>query len=178
MKTLDELLADKIIDLVNYGLSKIIKPDIEVEKVTDLDAKMIDELKEKYGIEGVILDVDETLRKDKKRIPKCNEDWIELLRGKLKVVIVSNGFDRNLERIFDEKKINYIMFAHKPLKMNFIKACKLMDLPPDKVLTVGDSLLDDIHGGHRLNMRTALVRDVCDGGNVSTRSNLKDEEER
>ena len=33
MKTLDELLADKIIDLVNYGLSKIIKPDI---------AKMID----------------------------------------------------------------------------------------------------------------------------------------
>ena len=69
MKTLDELLADKIIDLVNYGLSKIIKPDIEVEKVTDLDAKMIDELKEKYGIEGVILDVDETLRKDMKRIP-------------------------------------------------------------------------------------------------------------
>ena len=69
MKTLDELLADKIIDLVNYGLSKLIKPDIEVEKVTDLDAKMIDELKERYGIEGVILDVDETLRKDMKRIP-------------------------------------------------------------------------------------------------------------
>lgn len=40
MKSLDELLADKIIDLVNYGLSKIIKPDIEVEKVTDLDAKI------------------------------------------------------------------------------------------------------------------------------------------
>lgn len=96
MKTLDELLADKIIDLVNYGLSKIIKPDIEVEKVTDLDAKMIDELKEKYGIEGVILDVDETLRKDMKKIPKCNEDWIEFLRGKLKVVIVSNGADRDL----------------------------------------------------------------------------------
>ena len=178
MKTLDELLADKIIDLVNYGLSKIIKPDIEVEKVTDLDAKMIDELKEKYGIEGVILDVDETLRKDMKRIPKCNEDWIELLRGKLKVVIVSNGADRDLERLFDEKGIDYIMFAHKPLKMNFIKACKLMNLPPDKVLTVGDSLLDDVHGGHRLNMHTALVKDVCDDGNVSARSNLKDEEER
>ena len=35
-----------------------------------------------------------------------------------------------------------------------------MNLPPDKVLTVGDSLLDDIHGGHRLNMRTVLVKDV------------------
>lgn len=178
MKTLDELLADKIIDLVNYGLSKIIKPDIEVEKVTDLDAKMIDELKEKYGIEGVILDVDKTLRKDMKRIPKCNEDWIELLRGKLKVVIVSNGFDRNLERLFDEKGIDYIMFAHKPLKMNFLKACKLMNLPPDKVLTVGDGLIFDVHGGHRLNMHTALVRDVWDGGNVKIKTNLKDGEER
>ena len=178
MKTLDELLADKIIDLVNYGLSKIIKPDIEVEKVTDLDAKMIDELEEKYGIEGVILDVDKTLRKDMKKIPKCNEDWIELLRGKLKVVIVSNGFDRNLERLFDEKGIDYIMFAHKPLKMNFIKACNLMNLPPDKVLTVGDGLIFDVHGGHRLNMHTVLVKDVCDGGNASASSNLKDEEER
>ena len=53
MKTLDELLADKIIDLVNYGLSKIIKPDIEVEKVTDLDAKMIDELKKKYALRAL-----------------------------------------------------------------------------------------------------------------------------
>ena len=123
MKTLDELLADKIIDLVNYGLSKIIKPDIEVEKVTDLDAKMIDELKEKYGIEGVILDVDETLRKDMKRIPKCNEDWIELLRGKLKVVIVSNGFDRNLERIFDEKKINYIIYYQPIIIIILNKKC-------------------------------------------------------
>ena len=113
-----------------------------------------------------------------KRIPKCNEDWIELLRGKLKVVIVSNGFDRNLERLFDEKGIDYIMFAHKPLKMNFLKACKLMNLPPDKVLTVGDGLIFDVHGGHRLNMHTALVKDVCDGGNVSAMSNLKDEEER
>lgn len=53
MKTLDELLADKIIDLVNYGLSKIIKPDIEVEKVTDLDAKMIDELKKNMALRAL-----------------------------------------------------------------------------------------------------------------------------
>ena len=28
MKTLDELVADKILDLVNYVLSKFIKPDM------------------------------------------------------------------------------------------------------------------------------------------------------
>ena len=41
MKSLDELVADKIIDMINYVLSKIIKPDIRVDKVTDLDEQMI-----------------------------------------------------------------------------------------------------------------------------------------
>ena len=33
MKTLDELVADKILDLVHYVLSKFIKPDITLSKV-------------------------------------------------------------------------------------------------------------------------------------------------
>ena len=33
MKTLDELVADKILDLVHYVLSKFIKPDMTLRKV-------------------------------------------------------------------------------------------------------------------------------------------------
>ena len=33
MKTLDELIADKIMDLLHYVLSKFIKPDITLENV-------------------------------------------------------------------------------------------------------------------------------------------------
>ena len=36
MKTLDELMADKIYELVNYMLAKKIKPDIKLDKVTSL----------------------------------------------------------------------------------------------------------------------------------------------
>ena len=64
MKTLDELMADKIMDLLHYILSKFIKPDITLEKVNQLDSNTIDKLKQQYGIEGIILDVDETLRKE------------------------------------------------------------------------------------------------------------------
>lgn len=32
MRTLDEIIADKILDLVQYILSKFIKPDITLEK--------------------------------------------------------------------------------------------------------------------------------------------------
>lgn len=76
MKTLDESIADKIMDLLHYVLSKFIKPDITLEKVNQLDSNAIDKLKQQYGIEGIILDVDETLRKEMKDIPKCNKKWI------------------------------------------------------------------------------------------------------
>ena len=72
MKTLDELIADKIMDLLHYVLSKFIKPDITLENVNQLDSNAINKLKQQYGIEGIILDVDETLRKEMKDIPKCN----------------------------------------------------------------------------------------------------------
>ena len=77
MKTLDELMADKIMDLLHYILSKFIKPDITLENVNQLDSNAIDKLKQQYGIEGIILDVDETLRKEMKDIPKCNKDIIK-----------------------------------------------------------------------------------------------------
>ena len=162
MKTLDEIIGDKILELAHYMLSKVVKPDITIDKVSQLDEKEIEKIKQKYGIEGIILDVDDTLRKEMKNIPKCNQDWIESLRGKIKILILSNGIDKEIEKYFQEKGIDYIGFAHKPLKKNFLKACKKMNVSPDKVLVVGDSLLDDIYGGKRIKMRTILVRDVED----------------
>ena len=160
MKTLDELIADKIMDLLHYVLSKFIKPDMILEKVNQLDQNAIDKLKQQYGIEGIILDVDETLRKEMKNIPKCNKEWIESLKGKLKVIIVSNGKDKKIEQYFREIGIDYIGFAQKPLKKNFLRACKRMNLEPEKVLVVGDSLFCDIYGGKRNNMKTVLVKTV------------------
>ena len=48
MKTLDELMADKIMDLLHYILSKFIKPDITLENVNQLDSNTIDKLKQQY----------------------------------------------------------------------------------------------------------------------------------
>lgn len=45
MKTLDELMADKIMDLLHYILSKFIKSDITLEKVNELDSDTINKLK-------------------------------------------------------------------------------------------------------------------------------------
>lgn len=162
MKSLDELMADKIYELVNYLLAKKIKPDISLDKVTSLTESDIEKLKSKLGIEGVILDIDETVRKDMKSIPKCNKEWIEMLKSKLKVIVVSNGIDKGIENFFKLQGIDYIGFAHKPMKKNFIKACDKLGVSPEKVLVIGDSLWCDIFGGQRNNMKTALVKKVED----------------
>lgn len=162
MKKLEEIIGDKLLDMVNYVLSKTIKPDITIDKVSQLDEEKIEELKQKYGIEGIIIDVDETLRKDMKNIPEVNKEWMENLKNIIKIIILSNGTDKKIEEYFKEKGIDYISFAHKPLKKNFLKACQEIGVEPDKVLVVGDSLLDDVYGGKRNNMKTVLVKEVED----------------
>lgn len=160
MKTIDEIVADKILDLVQYMLSKFIKADITIEKINQLDINEINKLKRQYGIEGILLDVDKTLRKEMKDIPKCNKEWLESLNGQIKITILSNGMDKKIEQYFQKNGIDYIGFAYKPLKKNFLKACKKMDVSPEKVLVIGDSLLADVYGGKKNNMKTVLVKGV------------------
>lgn len=162
MKSLDDIIFEKFSALLNYALSKAIKPDIEVNKVAELDEDMISNLKQEYGIEGIILDVDETLRKNMNKIPEVNEKWLESLSKQLKIIVVSNGVDGKIEEFFNDRGIDYIGFAHKPLKKNILKACEKIDVTPEKVLIVGDSLFSDIYGGKRNNMKTALVKEVED----------------
>ena len=160
MKTIEEMLGDFIFAKVGLVLEKIIKPDRTIDKVADLDEAYINEIKEQYGIKGVILDVDDTLRSNMNAIPPINQEWIDQLSKQLKIIVVSNGKDGRMEKYFKEKGITYIPVAFKPLKRGFLKACEELDLKPEEVLVVGNSLFDDIYGGNRLNMTTVRVNGV------------------
>lgn len=163
MRKIEDILAEKLIDMAHFVLSKLVKPDITVDSVGELDVDAIERLKQEYGIEAIILDVDDTIRKENlSGIPKHNKEWIESLKGRIKIIILSNGVDKEIESYVKEQGIDYIGFALKPLKHNFRKACKQMDVAPDKVLVVGNSLFDDVYGGKRNKMKTALVKRVED----------------
>lgn len=160
MKPIEDMLADKIYELVNYVLSKKFIPDIKLETVGTLTRDDVRSLKKQLGIEGVILDIDETVRTGMNKIPKCNEQWLDMLKEELKVIVVSNGIDGNVEKFLEAKGIDYIGFAHKPMKKNFIKACERLGIAPENALVIGDSVWCDIYGGQRNNMKTALVKKV------------------
>ena len=162
MRKIEDAVIDGIYAIVDNIIARKIKPDVQVNSVAELDNKMIAKLKEEYHIEGVILDVDETIRKNMKDIPNVNKKWIEELKKQLKIIVVSNGKDSRIETYLKEKGIDYIGLAKKPLKKNFIKACERMQLEPSKVLVIGDKLFEDIYGGRKNNMKTALVKGVDD----------------
>ncbi len=156
MKKPEDVLYDLVDRLARVILTSLVKPDMEIGEVTDLSGEEIDKLIEN-NIKGLIVDVDETLRFDGNDIPAENEEWLNMIKDKLKILILSNGMDGKLRDKFAEMNIVYIEFALKPFKHNFKKALSILNLRPEEVAVIGDDLFDDIHGGNRNSMFTIKV---------------------
>lgn len=73
-KLIVQLIEQKIYNVISNRLRKYIKPNLTLKEVNDIDLELLKKLKSIYGIGGIILDVDETLRKDMMKIPDCNKE--------------------------------------------------------------------------------------------------------
>ena len=159
-KTIIGQIEQKIYNVIHRQLIKAISPDIKIKDVKDIDLKFVKKIKSEYGIGGIILDVDDTIRKDMMRIPDCNKKWIEFMKKEFRVIILSNGYDKKIENFANEKNITYISFAKKPSKKNFLLACEHMGLYPENVLVIGNDIICDIYGGSKCGMITTIVDGV------------------
>ena len=54
------------------------------------------------GIKGLIIDLDETLRFNKEDITKVNQQWLQMAKNKLKIVVLSNGYWQNKKEVSKE----------------------------------------------------------------------------
>ncbi|MBQ3409567.1 MAG: HAD-IA family hydrolase [Clostridia bacterium] len=160
----EDIIVEKLEALIGIIIAKLIEPDMKFKNVLEIDEHRIKDFKENYGIEGIILDVDETLRNKTDKIPECNKQWINLMKKHFKVIIVSNGKSKMLAEYFSSIGIDYIFFAHKPAKNGFNKACKSIGVRPEKIIVIGNSLFDDIYGAQRSKMKGALIKEVQEDG--------------
>lgn len=156
MKT-EELIYSYLSKATNKLLANVIKPDEKYGDVKQINFEELKRLKEKYGLEGIILDIDGTLRQNMQKIDYRNIRWIIKLKQILKVCMVSNGKDDRVEKLAQRLSIKYIPLAFKPLKRGFTEATKNMGVDPSKVLVIGDEYLADILGGKRMGMKTAII---------------------
>lgn len=156
----EENLAEKLMSFAGVIFAKLIEPDMKFNNILEIDEHRIQDFKENYGIEGIILDVDQTILNKTIKIPECNKQWIDLIRKNFKVIVLSNGWNGEVQKYFKSLGIDYIYLAMKPAKHGFRKACKKLGVRPDHILVVGDCLFDDIYGARRNNMMNAHIRGV------------------
>ena len=119
---------------------------------------------QKYNIDGLILDVDETLVPFKQR--ETSEElqrWIKQIRQATPIWLVSNNISHNrIGNIAKSVDLPFISAAQKPSRRRLREAAKAMEIPVDRIAMVGDRLFTDVLAGNRSGMFTILVEPMID----------------
>ncbi|MBA4336829.1 hypothetical protein C0416_03585 [bacterium] len=147
-------------DISREGLTKekllqplyLLKPsnNYAVAKVQKFVHMRIEDLNELLGkeYEGIILDVDECVAPHHGEIlPENVEHIASMVQQGIRVVIFSNmkASDR-YQSVIDKTngKVKVHMSKHaKPDSRGFTECCEKMELPPEKVMMVGDNFITD-----------------------------------
>ncbi|MFN6484002.1 MULTISPECIES: YqeG family HAD IIIA-type phosphatase [unclassified Nostoc] len=139
--------------------NNLLQPDLILEgSVLNLTPDII----QKYGLKGLVLDVDETLVPFTVGIasPELRE-WVEQIRTCTTLCLVSNNLsEARIGGIARSLNLPYYLGAAKPSRRKIRAAVRGMDLPVHQVGMVGDRLFTDVLAGNRLGMFTILVEPI------------------
>jgi uncharacterized protein len=136
--------------------NNFLQPDLILEgSVLNLTPDIV----KKYGLKGLVLDVDETLVPIRVSSASVElQEWVEQIRCCTKLWLVSNNLsDARIGGIARSLNLPYFIGAAKPSRRKIREALKAMNLPVNQVGMVGDRLFTDVIAGNRLGMFTILV---------------------
>lgn len=120
------------------------------------------ELFDSWNVKGIILDVDNTLLpRTANNINSEIVDWVEEVKKKFKVIIISNNSRKKIERAAIPLGLPYIPWAVKPFKIYYRMAEKKLNLEPEFICMIGDQLFTDIKGAKKSGMKAILVKPIA-----------------
>ncbi len=134
------------------------KPDIKLEKITDIT---IDILK-KYNISSLILDVDNTLSTHHGQVLTVGlSAWLFKMRSKgIKMTVLSNSTSKRLEPFAKKIGLDYISLGLKPLPFGYLRALKKLGSKRKNTAIVGDQIFTDVLGGNVVGVKTILLTPI------------------
>ncbi len=136
--------------------SRGFKPDYCFKHARDISPAWL----QSKGIEGLLLDIDNTItRWENVVVPEAEMAWIDDLHDNgIDTKLLSNGLARKKRTVTKQTGIDLISpNLPKPTMIAFTKGLDELNLPPGKVMMVGDSVFTDIAGANRAGIWTALV---------------------
>lgn len=133
-------------------------PDFYLNNILDITIPFLKE----NNIQGLILDVDNTLIDFDKRLLEGAENWVQMLKENgIKLCILSNSNQKEkVEKVATKLQIPYFYFAKKPLKSGFKKAKEILELENKQIAAVGDQIFTDVIGANRSHMISILVNPI------------------
>ena len=138
------------------SLWTLLAPDWQLKELQEMDWGLLKD----QGIEGLLLDLDNTLIPwDCDRMPLRTTRWLEDAQKKgFLVAVISNNRAGRVAELVEPLGIPYVARAYKPVGRGFGQAAALLKLAPNAVAVVGDQLFTDILGGNRAGMKTVWVQ--------------------
>ena len=133
----------------------LFKPNIWIQNIFAINEEFLN----KRGIEGLILDLDNTLSMHGSPAAEAGvPEWLSIMRGlDVKMMIVSNNNAKRVAPLAGELGLDFISFGCKPLTFGINKAAKKLGLPKKNLAVVGDQIFTDVMGGNLSGITTVLV---------------------
>jgi uncharacterized protein len=115
-----------------------------------------------YQIEGLILDIDDTIVPIGSDIAEPELTlWIETTRQIVPLWLVTNNPNRvRIGAIADSLSLPYFLGAAKPSRKKLRQAVEAMKIEPARVAMVGDRVFTDVLAGNRLGVFTILIEPI------------------
>ncbi|MDR0197331.1 MAG: YqeG family HAD IIIA-type phosphatase [Oscillospiraceae bacterium] len=133
----------------------LFKPTVWLESVLRIDKDLL----HKYAIEGLLLDLDNTLSMhDSPAAERGVFEWLSEMRGLgVRMAVVSNNTEKRVKPLAEELGVAFVAFGCKPLPFGLRKGVRLLQLPKSRVALVGDQIFTDVAGGNLYGIKTILV---------------------
>ncbi len=134
------------------------KPNVKLDKITDITISIL----EKYNINSLILDVDNTLSTHHGQVLTDGlEEWLKLMRQNgIKMTVLSNSKAKRLEPFAKKIGLDYISLGLKPLPFGYWRALKRLGTKRKVTAIVGDQIFTDILGGNLVGLKTVLLTPI------------------
>jgi len=148
----------------------LLAPDEVAQRVADINLAALRE----RGIEGIVVDVDNTLVPwGSCEMDSATEAWVQRAKQDFSVCLLSNSVrGRRVRRLAARLGVPGVSawgVGRKPLAGGFLRALRTTHSTPEKAAMIGDQLLADVLGGNRCGMYTIWVKLISEHEFIGTR---------